>query len=351
MTPSRIPWGPLAFVALALYPLIPGLELALQNTLGRSIGTDVTNLFIFAILALGLNVVVGYTGLLHLGIAAFFGIGAYLTGIFTIPGNPFQFGFLPSLVIATMGAALLGVLLAVPTLRLRGDYLALVTLGFGEVTRYTLRNLDEITGGNKGLNPIPAPNLPNPFGDWRLDYRAFYYLCLGVLIVVWLLLRNIERSRLGRSWVALREDELAANCMGLNPARLKLAAFALAAGLAGLAGCLYATRLGNTAEPGNYDFNRSIIPLCCLILGGLGNRNGVLLGVLIIVGFDNTIAQVIDRQIQSANPSAVYLTFSFWKLALFGLVLVLMMRFRPEGLLPSERIQHELHPADAEGTP
>ena len=145
---------------LIVYPLLVYPESALFRLTEISIGMQLTYIFIYAILALGLNVVVGYTGLLHLGIAAFFGIGAYITGILTVPAYPFQVGFVAALVLSTPGAALAGVLLGAPTLRLRGDYLAIVTLGFGEVTRFTLRNLEEITAGTRGLNPVPPPELP-----------------------------------------------------------------------------------------------------------------------------------------------------------------------------------------------
>src|SRR5262249_48907914 len=162
---------------------------------------------------------------------------------------------------------LLGMLLAAPTLRLRGDYLALVTLGFGEVVRIGLRNLEEITGGTRGLNPVPAPEMPGWFAsilgkigigaEWGQDYRLFYYLVLGILLIVVLFVVWLERSRLGRSWKAIREDELAATCMGINGGRAKLLAFAIGAALAGLAGCLYATKLTSTASPDAYDFSRS----------------------------------------------------------------------------------------------
>jgi branched-chain amino acid transport system permease protein len=306
-------------------------------------------------LALGLNVVVGYTGILHLGIAAFFGIGAYITGILAVPAYPFQLPFWATMLLSAGGAALAGILLGAPTLRLRGDYVAIVTLGFGEVTRFTLRNLEEITAGTRGLNPVPPPHLPaalhGPLSaigiqpDWALDYRLFYFLALGLLAVVIVLLRNLERSRLGRAWVAIREDELAASCMGISASRVKLSAFALGCGLAGLAGSLYATTLTSTAGPDAFDFNRSVLMLCCIILGGLGSLWGTLLGVLLLIGFDNVAAPVLDGLIQAAdiNPQGNrFLTFSNWKLMIFGLALILMMRFRREGLLPSRRIEAEM---------
>ena len=357
MTPvlQRLKWEWVVAALAVAYPLLVVPENLLFDVTGMSIGQQLTTIFIYAILALGLNVVVGYTGLLHLGIAAFFGIGAYITGILTVPAYPFQVGFAWALVLSTVGAALAGMVLGMPTLRLRGDYLAIVTLGFGEVVRFTLRNLEEITAGTRGLNPVPAPELPSllatplswiGFGaDWSDDYRLFYYLTLGLLAIVVLLLRNLERSRLGRSWVAIREDELAATCMGINATSVKLSAFALGAGLAGMAGCLYATTLRSTAGPDAFNFNRSIIMLCCIILGGLGSIRGTLLGVFLLVGFDSVVAPVLDSWIQTSgiNPEGkTILTFSNWKLAIFGLALILMMRLRPDGLLPSVRIHREL---------
>jgi branched-chain amino acid transport system permease protein len=353
--PKRAGVWPLYLAALVLYPLLVYPENVLFGWTDISIGMQLTYLFINAILALGLNVVVGHTGILHLGIAAFFGIGAYITGILAVPGYPFQFPFWATLVASTAGAALFGILLGAPTLRLRGDYVAIVTLGFGEVTRFTLRNLEEITAGTRGLNPVPSPVLPAAMNgplsllgiesDWALDYRLFYYLALGLLLVVIVLLRNLERSRLGRAWIAIREDELAATCVGINAARVKLSAFALGCGLAGMAGCLYATTLTSTAGPDAFDFNRSVLMLCCIILGGLGSLRGTLLGVLLLVGFDNVVAPIVDSALQRAdiNPAGNrFLTFSNWKLMFFGLALILMMRFRPGGLLPAREVEAEL---------
>src|SRR6185436_11051732 len=212
-------------------------------------GGQVNSILIFAILALGLNVVVGYAGLLQLGIAAFFGIGAYITGILTVDQFPFHWGFWPALVAATAGSGIAGLLLAAPTLRLRGDYLAIVTLGFGEMVKFTITNWQHVTAGTQALNPIPDPSIPGLDFDWSADYRGFYYLTLAILVLVVVLLHNLEHSRLGRAWIAIREDELAASCMGINPVRVKLSAFSLGAALAGLAGCLYATTLDTTGGP------------------------------------------------------------------------------------------------------
>jgi branched-chain amino acid transport system permease protein len=369
-------WDVLTLLALGLYPIGCALLRAIfpnwaNEGFGDTLGDQLSTLLVFAILALALNVAVGYTGLLQLGIAAFFGIGVYITGILTVPSYPFQVGFTAALIISPAGAAFCGLILGAPTLRLRGDYLALVTLGFGEVVKVTLRNLEQITAGTKGLNPIPPPQIPGFLQSTAAwlgldgnDYRLLYYVSLVLLAMVVLVLRNLEHSRLGRAWIAIREDELAATCMGVNAPRAKLASFAVSAGLAGLAGCLYATKLTTTADPNAYDFNRSIIMLCCVILGGLGSIRGTILGVFLLLGFDNIISPQLDSWIQDSEinqtvprwihsmtsedstlPQMVerLLTFSNWKLMIFGLALVLMMRLRPEGLLPSLRMQHELH--------
>jgi branched-chain amino acid transport system permease protein len=344
-------WVPALFFLLALYPFLP---IAQANR-----GEQFTILLIYALLALGLNVVLGCTGLLHLGIAAFFGIGAYTLGILTVPFFPFQQSFLVAAAAATLAAALAGVIATAPILRLRGDYLALVTLGFGLITLYAIRNLDAITEGTKGLNPIEPGPIPGFTGqdmnsfrfaeDWGkrwYNYPYLYFVSLAILGATMLFLRNLERSRLGRAWVAMREDELAASCMGLNPARLKLAAIAIGAGLAGLAGALFAVALRTTGKPQTYDFTLSMIMVCCVILGGLGNRAGVLLGVLLLMGFDRILTNLLDNflQEQFETGGKSYLKVSGWRLCIFGLALIVMMRFRPEGLLPEARQKRELHP-------
>ena len=308
----------MALAVLAVAPLcVPAL--------GGALGGQVTTLFIYCILALGLNVVVGYTGLVHLGIAAFFGIGAYIMAILTVPMYPFQIGFLAATIVSVLITAGVGLALGAPTLRLRGDYLAIVTLGFGEVVKVTLRNLEQITGGMKGLNPVPPPGAGVKVAGidlglaFAIDPRWFYYLALVSLAGVVLAMRRLEDSRLGR-----------------------------ASAVAGLAGCLYAASLSTTADPNAYDFNRSIMVLCAVILGGLGSIPGTLLGVTILVGFDTVLAPWADSLIQqmNINPSGVILlSFSGWRLAIFGLALVLVMRFRPEGLVPSRRLAAELHEA------
>jgi branched-chain amino acid transport system permease protein len=337
--------------ALLVYPF-SGLEGFAIRLVDTPIGSQLVNVFVYAILAMGLNVCVGYSGLLHLGIAAFFGLGAYIAAILTVPSHPFQIGYFPAIFAAVVGAAMLGLALGAPTLRLRGDYLAIVTLGFGEVMKFAFFNLDNITRGSEGLNPIPSPDyleapigwLTETLGQGAPTYHLFYFLNLAFLVLAIVFLRNLENSRLGRAWVALREDELALTCMGVSATRVKLSAFAIGSALAGLAGALYAFSI-RSVTPTPFDFNLSAITLCCVILGGLGSIDGVLLGTALLIGFDRIVTPLVD----SAMPDSIrpYFTISSWRLMIFGLALVLMMRFRPEGLIPSTRIQRELHEAEA----
>ncbi|HET6284424.1 MAG TPA: branched-chain amino acid ABC transporter permease [Polyangia bacterium] len=340
---------------LFLYPMVPVIDWATQAIFGADlqVGSNLVNIMIFAILALALNLQVGYAGLLQLGIAAFFAIGAYTTGVLTVEKYPFQLGFWGTMLMAPLVAGLAGLALGAPTIRLRGDYLAIVTLGFGEVSRVVILNLENITDGPRGLNPIPPPWLPGWLVDalggaqtGRLSFLTMYYLALLVLAALVIVFRNVERSALGRSFVALREDELVSGCMGINPARTKMIAFATGAAVAGLAGALYATKLSTTAEPNTYDFNYSIMVLCCVIIGGLGSVRGVLIGAFVLLSFDNVVSPLMSRVIQSqigTRSTNVLLQFSNWRWIIFGTALVLMMRFRPAGLWPSSRVKAELH--------
>jgi len=345
---------PLALVVLLGYPLLPVLDWVIEAGTGTSIRIDrqLVNIFIFAILALALNLQVGYAGLLQLGIAAFFAVGAFSTGILTVEKYPFQLGAWAAIGLAPLCAGTIGAALAAPTIRLRGDYLAIVTLGFGEVVRVTILNLENITDGPRGLNPIPEPWLPSWVGGGvdatgQVRLLTMYYVSLLLLATLVVVFRTLERSRPGRAFVALREDELVSACMGLNPSRTRTLAFATGAAIAGLAGALYAVNLTTTAEPNTYDFNYSIMVLCCVIIGGLGSVRGVLLGALVLLGFDNVISPLLSRMLQQAvgveTSGNVLLTFTNWRWICFGVVLVLMMRFRPEGIWPSQRVREELH--------
>jgi branched-chain amino acid transport system permease protein len=344
---ARIPaleW--LMILALLLLPIFTSKAYLIKQE---------TSLLIYVVLGLALHTVVGNTGQLHLGIAAFFGIGAYTTGILAGTTQPFGASLIAAMAAAMLAAVLAGVVLSAPALRLRGDYLALVTLGFGEVMRFSLRNLDHITNGTKTISPIPTPaTILKPIvGGWFTEERANFVIAWVVLALVVLVLRRIERSRLGRAWVAVREDELAASCMGLAVPRVKLAALAMGAGLAGLAGSLYAMTQGNTSDPDSYGFNRSAITLCCLILGGLGGIRGAIAGTLILLSFDVIFVPWCDEKVQLMGwaQKFTWSKLSTYKLMIFGFALILMMRFRPEGLLPTFRSHEEWHdePSPASG--
>jgi branched-chain amino acid transport system permease protein len=338
------------WVLLGVALVVPLVDLALEAA-GLSewvLGNEMCQrVFVFAVLGLGLNVIVGYAGLLHLGVAAFMAIGVYAYAILTCSIYPFQVGFWWGLLLAPAVCVLAGLLLGSPTLRLRGDYLAIVTLGFGEIVQDVLRNLDPITQGTQGINPLPAPTLPGYTFD-ASSYRAWYYLYLAIVVLIAVMLRNLEHSRLGRQWVSIREDELAATCMGINATRAKLLAFAITAAICGVAGVLWASKLETTAEPTTYDFNVSITVLCILIVGGMGSLRGVLMGAVILMGFDILLKKMTEalQQAGLSSTSNVFLTPSNWKYLIFGASLVIMMRFRPEGIFPSGRIREEMRESE-----
>jgi branched-chain amino acid transport system permease protein len=294
-------------------------------------------IFIFAILGMGLNVVTGFPGLLNLGVAAFMAVGAYTFAILTCDIYPFQLGFWPALGLTTVIGLIPGLLLGLPTLRLRGDYLAIVTVGFGEIVQDCLKNLETITKGTQGINPLPSPSL---FGYvfTSSSYFAWYYFLLVVLAVVTVLTWNLQHSRVGRRWESIREDQLAATCMGIDATRVKLLAFALSAAYCSLAGALWASYLGSSGEPGNYDFQVSVIALCILILGGLGSIFGVLIGAVVMMGFNTIVLVRLTTLLTSTglvSGTTVWLSPSNYKYAVFGLALILMMRYRPNGLFPT----------------
>ena len=333
-----LPW----LAALAVLLALPAADAS-----GRlELASNCVPLFLYALVALGLNIVVGCAGQLNLSAAAFFGIGAYTAGILTSPVYPFQWSFWAACVAAPAAAAAAGLLLGAPALRLRGDYLAIVTLGFGEVLQVTLRNLETVTQGTKGINPVAAPAL---FGHeyYSTDARFWYYLALGALALGVAVCAALEHSRLGRAWMAIREDELAASCMGVRTTRAKLTAFAISAAFAGLAGALQASYFQTTTDPGKFDFNLSIMFLCMVIIDGMASLPGVLAGSAAIVAFDRVLLPWLTKQFAhgGAAPSNILLNFNNWKWLLFGLALVLMMRFRPEGLWPSRRVREELRGA------
>ena len=296
---------------------------------------------IFALMGLALNIVTGFTGLLHLGTAAFMAIGAYSYAVLSCDIYPFQLSFWPALLLTTVFGTCCGLLLGIPTLRLRGDYLAIVTLGFGEIIQDLLRNLEVITKGTQGINPLPPPTI-GTISITPDNSVGWYYLLLALLLIVTCINRNLLLSRVGRCWLAVREDSLAASCMGLSTMRIKLQAFALCAGISAIAGALWATQLGSTGEPGNYDFQLSVIVLCVVIVGVLGSIPGVLLGSLVMIGMNSIALTGLSEFLASqglASSSVVWASPNNWKYLIFGLVLILMMRFRPYGLLPDQSRQ------------
>jgi branched-chain amino acid transport system permease protein len=302
-------------------------------------------IFILAILGLGLNIVTGFTGMLNLGVAAFMAIGVYSYAILTCDIYPFQLGFWSALPITMAIGAISGIILGLPTIRLRGDYVAMVTLGFGEITQDALKNLDVISKGTQGINPLPPPSF---FGHaFSVDqYLPWYYLSLGILaLVVWFNF-NLKNSRVGRTWISVREDELAARCMGINTVHTKLFAFSVGASLCALSGALWASYLGSTGEPSNYDFQMSIIALCIVIVGGMGSINGVLIGSLVMIGFNSIVLVKVSALLTNYNiisGQSVFTAPNNWKCMIFGFALIVMMRVKPEGLMPSRLMQAELH--------
>jgi branched-chain amino acid transport system permease protein len=298
----------------------------------------------FVLLALGLNVVVGFAGLLDLGYAAFFAIGSYAFAMLASPQFGIHLPFWILLFVAAAVAAVFGILLGAPTLRLRGDYLAIVTLGFGEIVPQTFLNLTQWTGGPNGIGTLDQPTIL----AYRFGFNPLpYYLTVLALIAlaVWLA-KNLRESRLGRAWMAIREDELAAAHMGINTTTTKLAAFAIGASFSGLAGCALASKL-QLVSPDQFGFNVSVFILAMLVLGGMGNIPGVVLGSLILSSLERFILPQTTNVLHAAGIN-VDLTGS--RFLMYGVILVAMMLFRPEGLLPSRQRKAELHAAEIDAS-
>lgn len=348
---------------------------------------------IFVILGMGLNIVVGYAGLLDLGYAAFFAIGAYTTGILSSPLHNIHLNFWLVIWIAAGMAAVFGIFLGAPTLRLRGDYLAIVTLGFGEIIPVVFRNLIDVTiqepltcwiipgiqklfgaastvscivvtshldltAGEQGINPIGRPYLPGIGQFTNAQPIPWYFLIIAIILLSIFLINRLRSSRLGRAWMAIREDELAAAQMGIDPVRTKLLAFSMGATFSGFAGAFYAAYISGIF-PSVFDFSASILILCTVILGGMGNIYGVLVGGLVLLTADRLFLPALKDFLggllnhtvlpalasnptlqaavaQNANPI-------LYRYLLFGLTLVIMMAVRPEGLIPSAQIRQEMH--------
>ena len=275
----------------------------------------VTLALIYVLLAMGLDIVVGLTGLLALGFIAFYAVGAYTYALFA---TKLQLNFFLALPLGAIAAAIVGFLVGLPVLRLKGDYLAIVTLGFGEITRIVLNNWDNVTGGPNGIGGIPRPSF---FGIKLSSPDAYYWIILAMVTIGGMAIWRLVRSKVGRSWEAIREDELAAAACGIPVVRYKLLAFSLGACFAGAAGVFFAGRMTHIS-PESFTFLESILVLCMVVLGGMGSLAGVVVGAVALI--------VLPELLRGAD---------LYRMLAFGILLILMMRFRPQGILPAKRAQ------------
>jgi branched-chain amino acid transport system permease protein len=345
-------------IFLGIYPL-------LDKSFGWGKMGAFPTILIYTVLALGLNIVVGFAGLLDLGYAAFFAIGGYTAAFLTSPQSPlygiFQTNFYVAMALSFLVAATFGIILGAPTLRLRGDYLAIVTLAFGEIVPRAFLNLEQWTKGSKGINPIGRPTIPW-FQDGQLttlqlsnsDQTPWYYLifivgCLSVFIIY-----RLAHSRIGRAWMAIREDELAASAMGIDLVQTKLLAFALGASFSGFAGSLWASML-QLIDPFQFDFSISIVVLSMIILGGIGNIWGVIFGGVILGFYDRVLTSEATNwlhglagavNIPLLSPFLGGVDLTQYKFGIFGLALVVLMLTRPEGIFPNRQRAVEMHGGD-----
>ncbi len=307
------------FALYVLYALVAGILFFLPRTWGSYWNYIIGTVGIYVILGLGLNIIVGLAGQLVLGYVAFFAIGAYTVALLTAPTpHHLQWNFWIVLVIAIVLSALTGVLLGLPILRLRGDYLAIVTLGFGEIIRILLKSdlLTDFTAGPKGVRDIAGPTL---FGKaFSSDIDFMYLIILSVLLIIFVTNR-LQNSRTGRSWVAIREDEVAARATGINTFQSKLLALAIGAAFAGLGGVLFASRNQFTG-PEDHTLMVSINVLALVIVGGMGSIPGIILGAFALKGLPEMLREL-----------------DIYRLMFFGALLVVMMILRPEGLWPGTR--------------
>ncbi|HEY3317860.1 MAG TPA: ABC transporter ATP-binding protein [Coriobacteriia bacterium] len=357
ITPAR--WALYATLTLAAVGL-PIMFQALNNVF-------MVHIFglmgIYVMLALGLNIVVGYAGLLDLGYIAFYAMGAY-SGVILgsvgmqIAGKGFgPWAYWALLPVAAVVAAGTGIALGTPVLRLKGDYLAIVTLGFGEIVRIIATNWSQLTNGPAGL-PRAAQFVPSPAGQqWASDHLSrgnfqfsadlwWYYVIGALCLVTVFFVRRLDNSRLGRAWVAMREDMVAAASVGINITTTKLWAFSLGALWGGIGGITYGYWVG-FISPESFNFFESVLIVCMVVLGGMGSIPGAALGAVIIAG----LPEIIRGLAQSRALSGVLTVdqaaaIGNYRYLIFGLLMVVMMAVRPQGILPSSRRARELHPED-----
>jgi branched-chain amino acid transport system permease protein len=350
-------WGPSMVLVLAL--MFPFLD----SVLGLNMMNPMLRILTSIMLAMGLNIVVGFAGLLDLGYVAFWAIGAYVVGWFasgmfsgttihvfsgladTLPGIHVSIWLL--FPIAAVVTAIFGVLLGAPTLRLRGDYLAIVTLGFGEIIPKLFQNGDDIfghnlTNGTRGISGLDTPTLGGGsvdailgpgWGIWGpLNLLPWYYLGLLLCIICWYVSVQMQWSKLGRAWMAIREDETAASAMGINLVSTKLWAYGIGAALGGMAGVYHGARIGSIF-PASFQFYISISLLCMVIIGGMGNVWGAVLGAITIEGLNFWLLPSMTGWVQAAG---IDVDLTSWNMLIFGVLLVVMMLFRPQGFIASK---------------
>lgn len=302
------------------------LLIILPFILGTYLSEVLNNVGIFILMGLGLNIVVGFAGLLDLGYVAFFAIGAYTMAILTTEGHlgASDINFWLALPICVLAAVAAGVILGVPVLRMRGDYLAIVTLGFGEIIRIMALSdlLKPYIGGAQGVLQIPKPSIGS-FELIRPEY--LYFVILGGVLLAAFVSWRLRDSRLGRQWMAMREDEDVAEAMGINLVSTKLLAFAIGAGFSGLSGAIFASKL-TSIFPHSFDLLKSIYVLCLIIVGGIGSLPGVIVGALVLIGLPELLRE-----------------FAEYRMLMYGALLIVMMLAKPEGLWPSAVMQRELH--------
>ena len=305
--------------------LILGFALVYPQFAGRY-GTDVAiNVMLYICLGLGINVVVGLAGMLDLGYIAFYGVGAYTYAILNVT---YGLDFWVCLPFAGIFACIAGCIVGYPTLRMRGDYLAIVTLGFGEIIRIILNNWMSLTNGPNGILGIKPIGIYIPIFEngltfehiWVKKLQLFYYFALGLAIFAAFAVRRLNYSRVGRAWESIREDETAAELMGVNTFIYKLLAYAIGAAFAGLAGAFFAARM-KFVSPESFTFLESAMVLCMVVLGGMGSIPGIILGVIALIALPE-----VFRELQS------------YRMLVFGATMVIMMLFRPSGLIPAKRV-------------
>ncbi|WP_213024349.1 branched-chain amino acid ABC transporter permease [Brevibacillus reuszeri] len=337
-----------AAVLLIIIPLVAG-----ENRYYMEVASQVG---IYVAMALGLNIVVGFAGLLDLGYVAFFAAGAYAYAIFStsqanqfIAGNLFPLSgdwFWPFLIVGLIVAAVFGVLLGLPVLRVKGDYLAIVTLGFGEIIRIIFNNLDKpinITNGPQGITPIPSPEI---FGIKMGTPFYFYFIVLFVIAFIVVANIRFEHSRMGRAWIAVREDELAAQSMGISLLNTKLAAFATGASFAGVVGVIFAAKQ-TFIDPTSFTLMESIGILVMVILGGSGSIPGVVLGAAFVTILQVQLLKEFSNFLHSLQQSGIInlpnqLDPSKFQRLVFGIMLILVALYRPNGLIPAKRKKNDL---------